>query len=185
MDCEIVHSPPSPFCPAPQWWHSLNISSTEIEVSEFIGGLVRLTQPEICVETGSYHGQTSKIIAEALQKNGHGKLYSLEVNEGYLNEARFQCSQLPAEFVLRNAEHWTPPGDIDFLYLDSGGDRFIEFEHYLPFLPPDSFFALHDTRPENPKQFAFEMFQKIKNHSYLFEGIEFRNPRGFFLGKMK
>lgn len=158
------------------------MSSTEIEVSEFIGGLVRLIQPELCVETGTYRGQTSEFIGRALKKNGHGKLITLETDGDCCEAAKGRCGGLPVEVLAMAAESWTPPGDIDFLFLDSGGCRYLEFKRYLPWLKPGAIWCLHDT---NAPHHASEMFQNIKKEfGHLFWGIEFQNPRGFYLGKM-
>lgn len=175
-------NPPSEFCPHPEWWHSESMSATEIEVSEFIGGLVRLIQPELCVETGTYLGQTSQLIGGALKKNGHGRLITLETQGGYCEVVRGLCADLPVEVVEMAAEAWTPPATIDFLFLDSGGDRYIEFKRYLPWLKSGSVWCLHDTHAPHH---AAESFLKIKaEFGHLFWGIEFNNPRGFYVGRM-
>ena len=72
---------PTEVCPRPERWHSRpDGQSTEIEVSELIGGLVRGLQPDTVVETGSYSGQTTEIILRALDENEHGTLVTCEVD---------------------------------------------------------------------------------------------------------
>lgn len=170
------------FCPHPEWWHAENDTGTEIEVSEFIGGLVRLIQPEICVETGSYYGQTSVKIGEALAKNGHGKLYTLESVDGVYEIACGATRGLPVQCVLTESRKWTPPGTIDFLFLDSNDDRRLEFEHFLPWLERGSVFCLHDT---NAPHHASEMFKELLyRHFDKLVGVEFHNPRGLFIARI-
>ena len=88
-DIEGVHvpGPPAPEsryyqptvdCPHPERWTSTDDDSTEIEVSDLAWGLVRATQPSLCVETGAAWGQTAERIGWALAANGHGHLYTLE-----------------------------------------------------------------------------------------------------------
>lgn len=181
---ETAPSPCSGYCDNPHWWHSVHSAETEIEVSEFLGGLVRLVQPEITVESGTLHGQTAEQLALALQKNGHGKLWTIEPNQEFWAAATERLAGLPVECVLTTIEDWTPPGQINFLFLDSNGDRFLQFEKLLPFLAPGAVFAVHDSlvfdTPESRR-----MVEQIKNtYGHLLCGIDFITPRGLFVGRM-
>jgi len=62
-------------------WSAEDGEGAELEVSEFIGALVRLLKPKFVVETGCYKGQTTREIARALQENGHGYLYSCDTDQ--------------------------------------------------------------------------------------------------------
>lgn len=53
-DLESRWTPARDWCPHPEYWHSPDSEATEVEVSEFIGSLVRLIQPEFVLEIGSY-----------------------------------------------------------------------------------------------------------------------------------
>jgi len=44
-----------------------------------LSAFIRLTKPEIIVETGVAHGSSSAVILEALHENGFGKLYSIDL----------------------------------------------------------------------------------------------------------
>ena len=180
---ESTNTQASEFCLRPEWWHSENQTGTEIEVSEFIGGLVRLTQPEVCVETGSYLGQTSLKIGEALKKNGHGKLYTLENQPGYVDQVKGVVYGLPVECIATESRNWTPPENIDFIFFDTNDDRRLEFEYYLPFLNLGAILVLHDTHYPHH---AHEQYPKLLElHGEKFDGIEFHNPRGLFVARMK
>ncbi len=131
----------------PSWWHALDEPTTEIEVSEFIGALARCLQPETCVETGSYYGQTSRAIGEALRRNGHGKLYALEIHPPYAEATRHVCRGFPVEVVECDARQWIPPVYIDFAFIDTGApaDRDQDILHLLPHLSPHAVLAVHDS----------------------------------------
>src|SRR5437870_1468065 len=53
--------------------------ATEVEVSEFLWGLVRLLKPKQILETGCYTGVSSLFMAQALKDNGFGGLVTLEI----------------------------------------------------------------------------------------------------------
>jgi len=52
--------------------------STEIEVLDFINGLIKLRKPDFVLETGTYKAIGTIAIASALKSNGFGKLISVE-----------------------------------------------------------------------------------------------------------
>lgn len=177
---EVEHTPASDFCPRPEFWHSEDMSATEREVSEFLGGLVRLIQPEICVETGTYLGHTAYQIGKALSLNGHGTLYSVELDWEFCQKARARCLCLPVEVIEGRAGEWIPPGKIDFLFLDSSDDRYKEFLHYKPYMAVGAIVALHDVKPGGHGNHP--------GYSILADscqGIVFHNPRGLLVCKIK
>lgn len=182
MISEIAHTLPTDFCPHPEYYHAENGSATEQEVSLFIAGLVRLIQPEICVETGTYHGHTAYQIGKALAANGHGRLYTLETDGEFCGKASGLCLALPVEVINQPAVEWTPPGKIDLLFLDSADDRYKEFLHYRPHLTPGAVVILHDVREGYP---GWEAAVQLLRGGIYGESIQFHNPRGLLVLKMK
>lgn len=140
-------------CPHPERWHSTDGDSTEAEVSELIGGLVRALQPDVVVETGAAFGQTTTVIAKALRGNEHGHVYSLETDPARVEYARdallFYDPYEHAEIVEASSLEWEPPAPIDLLFSDSNYEtRVPEFLHFRPWLRAGSIVVFHDTAPE-------------------------------------
>src|SRR2546428_6202599 len=59
-------------------WSCHDIDSTETEVIELLGSLVRAAKPRISVEVGSHIGLTSFEIGAALKRTGRGQLQCFE-----------------------------------------------------------------------------------------------------------
>lgn len=136
---------PTDACPHPEWWHSLDPESTEIEVSEMLAGLVRGVQPELCVETGACLGQTSFTIGEALRKNGHGRLVSIERDPRRAEAARRHVDGLPVEIVCDTSTNWSPGAPIDFAFFDSERAlRVKEFQSFRRYMHACTVLAFHD-----------------------------------------
>jgi predicted O-methyltransferase YrrM len=136
-------------CPHPEFWSSTDGDSTELEVSELIAGLVRGLQPRMVIETGCAFGQTTRLIIEAMGRNGHGRFV------GFENDSE--------RFVALHSERWPEwaalyrnslggiqplPDVIDFLFLDSHPElRVPEYRHFHPLMRHGTIVAIHDTRP--------------------------------------
>jgi predicted O-methyltransferase YrrM len=133
-------------CADPDYWHSVDRSSTEVEVSEMIGGIVRGLQPDVCVELGSYMGQTSRAIATALRQSGHGWLYALDTDVRCVRTCQTVLAGLPAVAVLVDAGCWIPPPVIDFIWVDHGdvNTRIAAVEHLLSHLSRRAVVCWHD-----------------------------------------
>src|SRR5271169_5705555 len=82
----------NPDCPNTNWWTAADVDSTEAEVSELVAAFVRAIQPELVLETGCWHGFTTAAIAQALARNGHGRLVSVELHEEVAAIARQRCA---------------------------------------------------------------------------------------------
>ena len=143
----------------PEWWHAPDGDSTEDEVSELIGGIVRGIQPNVVVETGTAFGHTARYIGEALRRNGHGTLYTFDVDETRLAHARALLSDPslaggsllppngPVHLLQQSSLDFEPPAPIDFAFFDSLYElRVDEFLFYrgLGALRPGVIVAFHD-----------------------------------------
>src|ERR1022692_2104239 len=170
-----VHDPGRTFCTHPQHWTAeANGDSTEFEVVEMIAGLVRGTQPEYVLETGSFNGLGTEAIGQALQKNGHGHLVSIEHNEELADMARAKCEGLPVTVVHGNVDDWVPEGTIDFAFIDAGPDRVDQWVKLLPHVAPHSIFVVHDTAPHHVVWGTMEPYIA----QGLFTALNVRSPRG-------
>jgi hypothetical protein len=148
LEDESRFTPATAICPHPHYWHSTDVDSTEVEVSELIAALVRALQPEVVVETGAAWGQTSRLIGQALQRNGHGTLYSLEIDEERADYTQRQCDGLPVVVERVSSMEYMPPAKVGFAFFDSFVSlRVDEFERYgrQPGYERNAFVAFHDT----------------------------------------
>lgn len=145
---------PSAWALHPEYWHSTDPQSTEIEVSELVGSFVRALQPDYVVETGTCAGQTAACIALALCQNGHGRLDTLEPDHERAEFSRARMSALlvdpPATVHEVASLDFTPTARIGFAWLDSRMElRVPEFERYRPWMDPGTIVGFHDTAPHH------------------------------------
>jgi Methyltransferase domain len=147
---ESRYTSPRVDCPHPEHWHSTDADSTEFEVSELVAGFVRALQPEVVVETGTAWGQTAQIIGRALERNGHGHLYTLEPDQARVEFSRDRCNGLPVTIVQQDSLTWEPPGPVGFAWFDSLIDlRAPEFRRYHQWFTPGAVVGFHDTGPQH------------------------------------
>jgi predicted O-methyltransferase YrrM len=175
---ESAWTAPRDDCPHPEWWHSTDPESTELEVSELIGGLIRGLQPEYVVETGSCVGMTSFVIGTALHMNGHGKLDTCEVDKRAIDWARGLCEGLPVRVHEIRSMDFVPARGVDFLFLDSLMElRVPEFHRFKRYLTQGAVVAFHDTGPH--KGDFGKMVRDIEGLRYL----QLNTPRGITLAQ--
>ena len=143
------------------------------------------------METGTNSGQTALAIGQALAENGHGRLWTLEVDEAMAATARAALRLLPVTVVCVSSLHWDPPQDIDLAWIDSGPAggapaqdfgslRRDEIARWLPGFTPGAVIGVHDTAPHHPV---------MRSLQPLFEaaGMQFLNlhtPRGVVLAQV-
>ena len=203
---ESRFTPPREFCKHPEYWHSPDAEATEIEVSEFIGALIRVLQPEYAVETGTYSGHTATQIALALHKNGHGTLDTVEANQSFHKKAIAYFENTLAAKTLIENEGWSqddvedarsrinfingntmsfvPQGPIDFAFFDSWQEgRHQEFLRYkeLGCLQPGAIVAFHDTAPHHQ---VLKHILKLELDDHI-KALYFRTPRGVAIAEVK
>lgn len=140
-----------PDCPHPERWTSSDWDSTEHQVTELVAAFVRALQPDLVVETGAAFGDTTAAIGDALVRNGHGRLITLETDVDRVLTVRERCASLPVEVVEMASLDWEPPGPIGFAWLDSLIDlRVPEFLRYRPWMESGTIVGFHDTGPHRP-----------------------------------
>jgi hypothetical protein len=172
-------TPPSPWQPHPEWWHSDDAQATEHEVTELVAAFVRALQPEIVIETGANTGQTTEAIGRALAANGHGHLYSLEIDETLAVKAAERCEGLPVTVIRGDSLSWTPPGEAGFAWLDSEtGIRHLELLRYRRFLTAGAIVGIHDTGPQHA---TAQLLWPLAEQG-VFAAITLRTPRGVTFG---
>ena len=122
------------------WVYRGNMS-TEGEVLELVHALVRLTKPEIVVETGTFEGLGTIAIKEALILNNKGHLWTVE------KDVAEYPPQDRVTFVHADSTEWSPPRPIDFAFVDCGPPevRIKALELLIPHLAEKNTVLVHDT----------------------------------------
>jgi predicted O-methyltransferase YrrM len=170
-----------PLCTNPERWHSHDATSTEIEVMDLLWGFVRALQPEAVLETGTWHGYTSRRIAEALRQNGHGHLFTLENHGKVARAAQEALRGLPVTVVDESSLAWNPPegARFGFAFFDSDPKTQypLEFRRYRPHMTPGAVVAFHDTANWNCRPLITEL-----EAEGLVKAIDPVTPRGITIG---
>jgi hypothetical protein len=186
---EATWTAPSAWCPHPHQWHADDTEATEHEVSELAGAFTRALQPEIVVETGTYRAQTSRAIAGALAANGHGHLWTIEIDADLASEAERELAELPATVICADSQNWEPPAGIGFAWIDSGPlnvqgawlqpgpgtTRYDEISRWLRLFEPGAVIGIHDTAPHHP---VLAALLPLFASAALLPGVTLRTPRG-------
>lgn len=128
--------------------------ASEREVGHSLYVLCRLIQPQNVIEIGCYHGATSICIAAALDANGFGQLYCIDINIQNIN------------FATNNISNAGLSHRVTFIHCDSQKDDtshvaqasliFIDADHtyegvksdfikYKQSLTPSGIMVLHDS----------------------------------------
>jgi predicted O-methyltransferase YrrM len=150
LTTEASWTPPTPWQAHPEWWHAPDNQSTETEVSKLVAAFVRALQPEYMIETGTHKALTSMMIGRALVDNGHGRLVTLETDEGLAELAAMQLRGLPVEALHQSSMTFTPEQPIDMCWLDSETYlRVAEFALFRPFMHQGTLVGMHDTAPHH------------------------------------
>jgi predicted O-methyltransferase YrrM len=139
-------------------WRARDFYASEVEVCEFLGGLVNLLKPELVVETGCYLGDATAEIGKALMKNGFGTLHTCDP---YIDKATITTERLAAEKIERVVVHNKTGRDlikelakanrsVDMIFLDSGIDtREEELELVWGIMREYGVVAIHDIAPQH------------------------------------
>jgi hypothetical protein len=146
---------PAWWCPNPVRWHSDNDDASEHEVSALAGAFVTALQPDVVVETGTHTGQTAKAIGQALAGNGQGRLYTVENEVQFAEQARANCAGLPVEVILSDSMAWITSGGVPhgvgFAWIDGLWEhRIPEIEALYEYFSPGAIIGIHDTGPQFP-----------------------------------
>jgi predicted O-methyltransferase YrrM len=191
---ESRFTPARPWCLHPEYWHSPDSEATEMEVTEFLGALVRMIQPEYVVETGTYHGHTALEIGLALRDNGHGRLVTIEANTECYETAFANLeggANLPVTLIHGNTMDFVPEQDIDFAFFDSWQEgRILEFNRFyrLGKLKRGAIVAFHDTAPHHKVRETVLPTIGCDADSVTSDPsisiIDFHTPRGLIIGQV-
>jgi len=136
----------------------------ELEIGDFLWGLVRGFRPGLVLESGTGIGISARFLGQACQENRHGRVITFEPDQEMASRAERRLRRLPVKVQAGNTLNWTGP-DPDFVFLDSfpGEVRRAEMNRWLA---AGVLLAVHDA------------------HRYeLPPGLEFPTLRGMWLGR--
>jgi predicted O-methyltransferase YrrM len=162
-------------------WSCNDIDSTETEVIELLGSLVRAAKPKVCVEVGAHIGLSSVEIGTALEQNGRGELHCFEVIPESARAAAQRTAGLPVT-VHRMADVEYDPasltGLVDFLFVDGDLDnRDASLLHWQPWLSGNHIIAVHDSVKREQVRESLDAVPQL-------ERIDIVTPRGLTLMKV-
>jgi predicted O-methyltransferase YrrM len=140
---------PTPECPHPERWSMYDSMTAEVEVLEFLRTLVTTVKPCLVVETGTFLGVSTLVIADALRMNRFGRIVSCEYDPQVFAAAKekIEASELRDLIDLRNESslEMKVDGTIDLLFSDSDMPiREQEVRRYLPQISPFGLILMHD-----------------------------------------
>ena len=150
-------------------WISRDHMATEMELGDVLYGLIRMCKPDLVVETGTYKGDTTKRLVEAVLINQKGRVISCDPEAHgipiYQDSVHFefrQCSSLDLPELMQ----------ADLVFSDSGDDEESALElrstEYLR-CRRGCIFVAHDAH----------MFQAMGDFIRRHGGIVFPFSRGF------
>jgi predicted O-methyltransferase YrrM len=139
----------TPECPHPERWSMYDSMTAEAEVLEFLRTLVTTTKPELVVETGTFSGISTLWMAEALKRNGRGKIITCEFDPVVYSKAKARIAEsgLSEWIECRNESSldMNIEGTIDLFFSDSDMPvREQEVRRFLPQINPFGLIVMHD-----------------------------------------
>jgi predicted O-methyltransferase YrrM len=141
--------------------------STELEMQDFLYGLVRYLKPELVFESGSCHGYGALALGMACKANQLGRVVSAETEPYYVEFARNTVAHLPGvEIRHARSEDCPELWKADFIFSDSANDaRIREFAA----AKPGCVYVVHDVSDE------LTLERLVLDNG----GLVFRRGRGF------
>jgi predicted O-methyltransferase YrrM len=123
--------------------------TAEAEVLEFLRTLVTTAKPELVVETGTFSGISTQWMAEALKRNGRGKIITCEFDAIVYAKAKARIAEsgLSDWIECRNESSLDMKidGTIDLFFSDSDMPvREQEVRRFLPQINPFGLIVMHD-----------------------------------------
>lgn len=161
-----------PECPNPGLWISPGSPTSELELWEFLYGLVRVLKPAIVFESGCHLGYATRAIGLAVKENGFGNVFSCDTEENMVRQTRKRVEGLPVTVYSKPALECRELLFCDFLFCDSSYEsRMAE----LAKLKEGAVAVVHDTWQEKQLREVTDLFRSV---------IHFDTPRGFSMLKV-
>lgn len=175
-----------------------NTSGVEIEVGEFLYGLVRMIKPDYILETGTGTGISAAYMGLALKENNRGMLWTLEFNEDLVKEARAFFAKLEVQNFISHCylkvDDFKPEPEwqFDIVFLDTEPNlRFGEFLKFWKNLKPGGIIIIHDLPHHMGQEGTFRPFgevpEQINNliRTGELQSLHFQPTRGLYMGQKR
>ena len=156
-----------PGCPNPELWTTPGSPNSELELWEFLYGLVRVLKPKVVFESGCHRGFATRAMGLAIQDNEYGRLFSCDTEAVMVAATQRQVKPMPVVVYHRPALECPELLECDFLFCDSSYESRVE---ELILLKQGAIAVVHDTYQEQALRDNVELFQNT---------IHFNTPRGF------
>lgn len=154
----------------PFYWPNTFPTSVDPAVGELLYALIRILRPEIVVEIGTAKGYSAIAIAQALEDNNKGKLYTIDPVEQELVKIAIKKSGLGhrINYIIDYSTNAIPRlklPKIDFIFID--GDHSYEnvsadFDLVKDSIPKGGLIAFHDTILFDGPRRVIEEIKKLK-----------------------
>lgn len=130
-------------------YEMVDTGGVELEVGEFLYGLVRLIKPIRILETGTFTGVSAMYMGAALKENKSGFLTTLEIDQSHIDRASklWKLTQVDERIIplLIPSLHYEISDIFQIMFLDSEPHlRFEELVYFYDHLAPGGFVLIHD-----------------------------------------
>jgi predicted O-methyltransferase YrrM len=170
-------------------YEAYNSGGVELEVGDFLYGMVRILKPQHILETGTHQGISSSYMGLALKDNGFGHLDTWEIFQINYDMATAKFKEYGIEdYVTCHLEDFRisqPPYLYDMLFLDSEPQyRFAELVKMFHKLKAGGYAFIHDLHHHMSQVGGCQPFGKLPTEilEWLREDelrlFHFPNPRG-------
>lgn len=164
-------------------WKKRENWSSEVELYEFIFGLVRSVKPKMCLELGTFKGEATTSISLALAANEEGgKVITLDIKDFGQHEELRAFSN--CEVIIGRSPHNIPKNIYDFVFIDSEhsyNQVLLELRTVDKMTESGAYILLHDVLNEKwggNVQRAIDTFLKERTGRYEFMVIDTYNGLG-------
>lgn len=137
--------------PGDHGFSMFNDAGTEVEISEFLYGLVRMLKPNLILETGTHKGISSAFMGQSLKDNNKGKIITTEIHQEHIDDAKALWKDIGVDdYIISHKQeslrlNFDSDVHFDMLFLDSEPQlRFDEFIRFWPNVIPGGFILIHD-----------------------------------------
>ena len=135
------------------YWPNTFPTAVDQSAAALLYSLVRVNRPEIALEIGTAKGNSAIAIAQAMEDNGRGRLYTIDPHEEELTKIAIKKSGLShrIEYLIGYSKEVIPRlrlERLDFVFID--GDHIYEnvltdFNLVKDLLGGDGLLVFHDT----------------------------------------
>lgn len=177
-------------------WSCFDSGGVEIEVGEFLYGLVRTMKPKRILETGTRFGISAAFMGLALAENGRGLLTTIETSPTSMDRAKALFAAVGIdrfiEPIRMAVQNWAKPEGVryEMIFLDTELQyRFGDLIRFWPDLNEGGIAIIHDLHEhmdqvgeEASRRFGVlprEIAEMIRGHRL--QSLHLPTPRGLYL----